>query len=244
VSLLEFRCTLRYRSGFVLDAAFTLDATVTALLGPSGSGKTSILSILAGLRRPDQGRISLGDTVLLDRAAGVDVPPEARRIGYVFQDHLLFPHLTVRGNLLFGWKRRPPEARPPSLDHVVGVLELRDLLDRKPHTLSGGQRQRVALGRALLCGPRLLLLDEPLASVHEELKGRVLAYVEQVLKEWAIPTLYVTHQADEVQRLARQVVRLEAGKVLSTVGQPGNDHHFRENPSQGKSPGTPDRQQS
>jgi molybdate transport system ATP-binding protein len=212
---LEFACSLRYSSGFTLDAAFTTRTSVTVLSGASGSGKTTILSMLAGLRRPDRGRIRLDSTVLFDSAAGINLPPEARRIGYVFQDYLLFPHLSVRRNLLYGWRRRPADARPPSLERVVEVLELGDLLDRLPHALSGGQRQRIALGRALLCGPRLLLLDEPLASVDEVLRERVLGYIEQVLHEWDIPTLYVTHNALEAERLARQVVRVEAGRVTS-----------------------------
>ncbi len=210
---LEFACALRYPSGFMLDASFTTRTSVTVLSGASGSGKTTILSILAGLVRPDRGRIRLDSTVLFDSEAKVNLPPEARRIGYVFQDYLLFPHLSVRRNLLYGWRRRPADARPPSLERVARVLELDGLLDRLPHTLSGGQRQRVALGRALLCGPRLLLLDEPLASVDEALRQRVLGYIEQVLHEWDIPTLYVTHNAAEVERLARQVVRVEAGRV-------------------------------
>jgi molybdate transport system ATP-binding protein len=211
---LEFDCSLRYPSGFTLDASFATRTSVTVLSGPSGSGKTTILSILAGLRRPDRGRIRLDSTVLFDSAASVDLPPESRRIGYVFQDYLLFPHLSVRRNLLYGWRRRPDDARPPSLERVVEVLQLNDTLDRLPHTLSGGQRQRVALGRALLCGPRLLLFDEPLASVDEELRQRVLGYIEQVLREWDIPTLYVTHNAAEAERLARQIVRMEAGRVM------------------------------
>jgi molybdate transport system ATP-binding protein len=214
VSLLEFDCALRYPSGFQLEAAFVAEGGVTALLGPSGSGKTSVLSIVAGLRRPDRGRVRLGDRVLLDTAARIDLAPERRGIGYVFQDFLLFPHLTVRGNLLYGWKRRRTGARPVALERVVEVLELSDTLDRLPHTLSGGQRQRVALGRALLSGPQLLLLDEPLVGLDEALRGRVLDYIENVLKEWGVATLYVTHNRTEADRLARRVVQLECGRVV------------------------------
>lgn len=215
MSLLEFQCKLRYPSGFHLDSAFSTDLPVTAIFGPSGSGKTTILSMIAGLRRPDDGRIRLGRSVLFDRPARIDLPPQARRIGYVFQDHLLFPHLSVRQNLLYGCRRRPKNARAIDFDRVVQVLELRELLERRPGTLSGGQRQRTALGRALLCGPELLLLDEPLASVDDELKERVLDYIEQVLTEWHIPTLYVTHDPDEVRRIAQWVVRLHQGTVAA-----------------------------
>ena len=221
MSLLECRCRLRYPSGFLLEADFVTDAAVTSLFGPSGSGKTSILSVIAGLRRPQEGRIRLRDRVLFDRAAGRNLPPEQRRIGYVFQDHLLFPHLSVRRNLLYGWKRRPAGARVVPLDRVVQVLELAEVLNRLPHTLSGGQRQRVALGRALLSGPELLLLDEPLASLDEALKHRVLDYVEQILKEWEIPTLYVTHDPLEVRRLAQWVIAVAQGKVQAT-GNPAD----------------------
>jgi molybdate transport system ATP-binding protein len=214
VSPLEFACTLRYPSGFLLDAAFTTHATVTALFGPSGSGKTTILSLIAGLRRPDRGRVQLGPGVLFDSTVRVNVPAEKRAIGYVFQDHLLFPHLRVRRNLLYGWRRKPAAARSIPIERVVKVLDLEDLLDRFPHTLSGGERQRVALGRALLCGPELLLLDEPLASVDDQLKGRVLDYLERVLHEWQLPTLLVTHDFDEVNRLSQWVVRMEKGRVI------------------------------
>ena len=220
MSLLECHCRLRYASGFELDARFTTGAAVTALFGPSGSGKTSILSVIAGLRRPQLGFIRLGPRVLFDSGAGVNLAPESRRIGYVFQDHLLFPHLSVRRNLLYGWRRRPPQARPVSFERAAAVLELTDMLDRLPHTLSGGQRQRVALGRALLSGPELLLLDEPLAALDEALKDRVLGYVEQIVNEWHIPTLYVTHNPGDVKRLAQWVVALREGRVTG-AGLPG-----------------------
>lgn len=215
MSLLEVRCRLRYLSGFVLDVDFASDESLTALFGPSGSGKTSVLSVIAGLRRPDSGLIRVGPRVVFDGSSGVCLPPEARRVGYVFQEHLLFPHLTVRHNLSYGMRRRPRDARPVDFARAVQVLELTDLLERMPRTLSGGQRQRVAFGRALLCGPELLLLDEPLVSVEEELRGRVLDYVEQVLREWQIPTLYVTHDPADVRRLAGRVLVLREGKVVS-----------------------------
>ncbi len=218
---LEFDARLRYASGFQLDVRFETGAAVTGLFGPSGSGKTSVLSMIAGLRRPDAGRIRLNERVLFDSRAGINLAPEARRIGYVFQDHLLFPHLTVKKNLLFGRKRRAgggvkmPGGHPLVLDRVVGILELGDLLQRYPNTLSGGQRQRVALGRALLTSPDLLLLDEPLASVDEGLKEKVLDFIRQALAEWPIPTVYVTHDAAELGRLAERVVKLRAGTVAA-----------------------------
>jgi molybdate transport system ATP-binding protein len=220
MSFLDCRCRLRYSSGFVLDCAFTTDASVTALCGPSGSGKTSVLSVLAGLRRPDEGCIRLGDRTLVDVTNGIDVPPEQRRIGYVFQDHLLFPHLNVRRNLLYGWRRRPAGARDLGFDRVVNVLELGGMLGRLPHTLSGGEKQRVALGRALLCGPDLLLLDEPLAALDQPLKNRILDYVKQVLDEWQLPTIYVTHQLAEVTRVAQRLVIMERGRVLHAGDTP------------------------
>jgi molybdate transport system ATP-binding protein len=211
---LEFRARLTYASGFRIDATFTTDAPITALFGPSGCGKTSILSMIAGLRRPDEGRIALGGRVLFDHSTGEDLSPDARRVGYAFQDHLLFPHRNVRDNLLYGWKRRPRAAKAVDIDRAVRVLELGEVLDRYPHTLSGGQRQRVGLGRAVLCGPELLLLDEPLSSVEESLKLRVIDLIERVLTEWSMPTLYVSHDADEVRRIAGAVVRLDAGQVV------------------------------
>jgi molybdate transport system ATP-binding protein len=213
--LLEFSCRLRYPSGFHVEPTFATDAPVTALFGPSGSGKTSVLSMIAGLRRPDAGLIRFGSRLLFDSRTGVDLPPEKRRVGYVFQDHLLFPHLDVRGNLLYGWRRRGREALAVDFDRVVRVLELSDLLPRMPHSLSGGQRQRVALARGLLCGPDLLLLDEPLSSVDDELKQRVLDYIRRVLDEWRIPALYVTHDPAEVRQVAARVVRIDQGRVTA-----------------------------
>jgi len=219
VSLLEFNARLRYASGFVVEVEFETEARVTALVGPSGSGKTSILSMIAGLRRPDAGQIMLAGRRFDDTTVGVHVAPEVRRIGYVFQGHLLFPHLSVRKNLLYGWNRRTATSRPVELDHVVAVLELGSLLERSPHTLSGGERQRVALGRALMCGPELLLLDEPLSSLDQPLKERVLDYIERVLAEWKIPAIYVSHDVGEVRRMAEQVIEIEAGRLRGSALQ-------------------------
>src|SRR5262245_38618268 len=176
-------CRFRYDSGFALDAGFEAGDGVTALFGPSGSGKTTILALAAGILRPLSGTIRLGDRVVTDTATGTFVPPERRRIGVVFQEHRLFPHLTVRQNLRFGLGRYA--ARSVDFARLVEVLEIGELLDRRPAALSGGQRQRVALGRALLCGPEMLLMDEPLAALDEGLKERILTYLERVLAEWS-----------------------------------------------------------
>jgi molybdate transport system ATP-binding protein len=210
---LSFDCRFRHASAFELDLRFQMSDGVTALFGPSGSGKTTTLNLIGGLLRPDAGTIRLGDRVLVDRAAAIFLPPEQRGIGHVFQDHLLFPHLSIRSNLLFGYGRR--SSRPMDFDRVVTVLEIGDLLPRRPGTLSGGQSQRVALGRALLRGPDLLLLDEPLASLDEGLKGRILTYLERVLAEWHIPTILVSHDRSFVRRIAGQVVVIEAGRLIA-----------------------------
>jgi molybdate transport system ATP-binding protein len=216
VPLLEFRCRLTYPSGFRLDADFRTDGPVTALFGPSGCGKTSILNVMAGFVRPEFGLVRLAGRVLLDTSTRVALRPEARGIGCVFQELLLFPHLSVRDNLLYGRRRRTDTQRNVDFDKVVQLLELTDLLKRWPHELSGGQRQRVALGRALLSGPELLLLDEPLASLDHALKERVLDSIEMVLREFAIPALFVTHERNEVHRLASDVVFMAGGQVLRT----------------------------
>jgi molybdate transport system ATP-binding protein len=213
VSRLVFQCRHQFPGGFTIDAAFDTDAQVTALFGPSGAGKTSVLYMIAGLLRPQRGVITLGDQVWLDTRRGVCRKAHARHVGFVFQDHLLFPHLSVRRNLMYGRRRRRGRATAIEPQRVIEVLELDDLLDRFPRNLSGGEKQRVALGRSLLSGPELLLMDEPLAALDAPLKERILSYFERVVAEWHVPTLYVSHQADEVRRLADRVVALEAGTV-------------------------------
>jgi molybdate transport system ATP-binding protein len=213
---LHLDCRFRYDSGFALDASFEAGDGITALFGPSGSGKTTILALAAGILRPLSGTIRLGDRVVADTASGVFVPPERRRIGVVFQEHRLFPHLTVRHNLRFGLGRYA--ARSVDFARLVEVLEIGELLDRLPAALSGGQRQRVALGRALLCGPEMLLMDEPLAALDAGLKERILSYLDRALAEWSIPTLFVSHDQADVRRLADRVVVIEAGRIIACGG--------------------------
>jgi len=210
---LQFACHHRYPGGFELDATFTAGDGVTALFGPSGAGKSTVFGLIAGLRRPKSGKISLGNRVLLDTTTGVYLPPERRQVGVVFQDQLLFPHLSVRQNLLFGRRR---SAGRIDFQRLVQLLEIGELLDRRPDTLSGGQQQRVALGRAILCEPQLLLMDEPLTGLDESLKDRILTYLERAVGEWRIPTLLVSHDQSDVRRLADQVVVLEAGRVIAS----------------------------
>ena len=214
--LLSFRCEHRFPGGFQFQAAFDLDHRFTALFGPSGSGKTSILNMIAGFLRPQNGTIRLAGRILLDTAQGRSLPPEKRRVGMVFQDSLLFPHLTVEGNLRYGEHRRRRELRKLEFARVVDVLEIGCLLKRFPQNLSGGERQRVALGRALLSGAEMLLMDEPLASLDATLKDRVLAYLERVVAEWDIPTLFVTHAQAEVRRAAGWVIVLENGRLIGS----------------------------
>lgn len=205
------------RNGFVLDAAARFDGPgVIALFGRSGAGKTTLVEVLAGLLKPHEGLLRVGDETLLDTARGIDVPAERRRCGYVFQDARLFPHLDVRGNLRYGLKRARLAQPNISYDEIVELLGLTALIGRRPHQLSGGERQRVAIGRALLAQPRLLLLDEPLASIDAARRDEVLPYLEKLRAGFAIPIVYVSHQFDEVLRLATHVVLLEHGKVLTS----------------------------
>jgi molybdate transport system ATP-binding protein len=201
---------------FSLRTAFACDAALTALFGRSGCGKSSVLNLVAGLLRPERGRIAIGERVLFDSAAGVDVPAEKRRVGYVFQEGLLLPHLSVRQNLLYGRFFTPPAERWAELDKIVALLDLAPLLERRPHRLSGGEKQRVAIGRALLASPRLLLMDEPLASLDAGRRGEILYYIERLRDEVGLPILYVSHEIEEVVRLADQLVLLSDGAVAAS----------------------------
>lgn len=201
---------------FGLDVHFQVEGGgITALFGRSGAGKTSIVNLIAGLRRPDSGRIALNGEILLDSEKGIDVPPNRRRIGYVFQEGRLFPHLTVAGNLNYGMKRIPPRERAVSFDHVVELLGLNEFLRRNPADLSGGEKQRVAVGRALLSSPRLLLMDEPLASLDAPRKAEIMPFIEGLRDELNIPVVYVSHVIEEIVRLADRVVLISDGHVAA-----------------------------
>lgn len=201
--------TLR-QGGFVLEIREALASGITALFGPSGAGKTTILDAIAGLRTPSAGRISIGERTLFDATRRVNLPPHARRIGYVPQDVALFPHMDVRRNVLYG--RR--EGQKLSLETVVRMLEVGALIDRRVPDLSGGERQRVALARALMSAPELLLLDEPLAAVDVERRRRILPYLVRVRDELRIPVIYVSHDRVEVDQLADRVLVIENGRPI------------------------------
>jgi molybdate transport system ATP-binding protein len=217
--MIEFDVALKFKS-FDVDVAFQNGDGITALFGPSGSGKTLTLNLIAGLMCPDSGTIMLDGRVLVDRKRGVFVAPHRRRIGVVFQDSHLFPHLSVRQNLRFGRWFAPPGERAIDFDSVVEILAIGKLLSRHPARLSGGERQRVAIGRALLCYPRLLLFDEPLAALDMERKLEILPLIERLRDEFAVPIVYVSHAIEEVARLANKVVVLDAGRVKA-IGGPG-----------------------
>jgi molybdate transport system ATP-binding protein len=212
------RVQLRKRRGdFALEVDFHAPVPgITALFGRSGCGKSTLISLIAGLLSPDAGRVQIGEDVLVDTDRQYEVDARHRRIGVVFQDARLFPHLSVLGNLQYGAKRLPRgQPTPIAFDDVVTMLGLGTMLQRRPHELSGGEKQRVALGRALLAQPRLLLLDEPLASLDLARREEVLPYLEKLRDALAIPIVYVSHQFDEVLRLATRVVLLDAGRVLA-----------------------------
>ncbi len=201
--------------GFTLEAAVECPYPVTAIFGPSGAGKTTLLDLVAGLLAPDDGEVRLNDRVLFSSETGVNLPPERRRVGYVFQEDLLFPHLTVMENLRYGYDLLPPDSRRFEVGPVVDLMGLSGLLDRRPARLSGGERQRVALGRAILASPELLLMDEPLASLDQELKDRIIPYLRHIRSDLGIPILYVSHSVAEILELTGQVIVLKAGRVIA-----------------------------
>lgn len=207
----------RRLGNFRIEARFSSDRGVTALFGRSGAGKTSIVNMVSGLLKPDEGRIEVDRHVLFDSAMGIDLPPWKRRIGYVFQEGRLFPHMTVRSNLLYGWRFNSAAQCGLSVEQVIELLDLGTLLTRRPGSLSGGEKQRVAVGRALLSNPRALLMDEPLASLDVLLKNEILPYIER-LDDMGIPILYVSHSLDEVSRLARYLVLVSEGRVSASGG--------------------------
>jgi len=226
VTLLSFACQHRFNSGFELDIQFEARHRVTCLFGPSGSGKSTVLSMIAGMIHPQSGSIRLGERVLVDVQKRIHVPIDKREIGFVFQDHRLFPHMTVQANLRYGYKRSQRQKQQVEFQRVIDVLELDSLLMRYPRNLSGGQRQRVSLGRALLSGPQLLLMDEPLAALDDVLKHRILDYLDRIINEWQIATLFVSHSQEEVRRLADWVVVVNEGRIVTqgtsetALGQP------------------------
>lgn len=204
---------------FALDAQLSVPARgITALFGASGSGKTTLLRCIAGLARASEGFLSVNGEIWQDEAHGVFVPPHRRACGYVFQEASLFPHLTVRGNLQYGFQRVPAALRKVDMDDTIAMLDLAPLLGRDPHGLSGGERQRVAIGRAVLSSPRLLLMDEPIASLDTARKSEVLYYIERLRDQLAIPIVYVSHAIDEVIRLADVMAVISEGKVVATGG--------------------------
>jgi molybdate transport system ATP-binding protein len=210
-----------YRAGdFTLCAAFHSDTRVTALFGRSGAGKSTLVNILAGLLKPERGRVRVGGETLFDSERGIDIPPSRRRIGYVFQAGHLFPHLTVRQNLVYG-RFFSGGAKSADVDAITELLGLGDLLDRRPGALSGGEKQRVAIGRSLLSNPRLLLMDEPLASLDSPRKSEILRYIETLRDRFDTPIVYVTHAVSEIVRLAQTVAVLHDGRVVA-VGTPGD----------------------
>jgi molybdate transport system ATP-binding protein len=207
---------LKRRGDFTLQAAFAAPTPgITALFGRSGSGKTTLVDIISGLLSPDEGEVRLGETLLTDTRRAVSVPVERRRIGYVFQDPRLFPHLSVAGNLRYGARRAGPATPVIVFDEVVSLLGLDAHLQRRPQSLSGGEKQRVALGRALLSQPQLLLLDEPLGSLDVARRQEVLPYLEALRDRLSIPMVYVSHEFEEVLRLATHLVLLDAGRVVA-----------------------------
>ena len=203
---------------FTVEAAFASEGRVTGLFGASGAGKTSLINMIAGLLRPDRGIIAIDGETLDDTSARTHVPVHRRRIGYVFQDARLFPHLDVRENLDYGRRMNRIAEDAAQWRRVTELLDIGELLDRRPGKLSGGERQRVALGRALLSQPRLLLMDEPLGSLDEERKEEILPYLVRLRDEAGIPMVYVSHDPSEMRKLATQIAIIKRGRVTAFGG--------------------------
>jgi len=213
---------------FQLDVEFSAPGQgVTGLFGPSGSGKTTLLRFIAGLERERGGTLRVNGDVWQDDARGFSLPPHKRAVGYVFQEASLFPHLSVRGNLEYGYKRVPPVERRLDFDTVTRLLGLPALLDRAPLTLSGGERQRVAIGRALLTSPRLLLMDEPLANLDLASKREILPYLEKLHGELSLPVIYVSHQPEEMARLADHLLIMHDGRIVESGPAAALSHRLR-----------------
>jgi molybdate transport system ATP-binding protein len=207
---------LKHHQGdFELNVDCAIDAPLTGLFGPSGAGKSTLLSMIAGLTQPTDGRLTLDGEILFDRKRGIHVPLHRRRIGMVFQESRLFPHLHVMDNLRYGYRLLKPAERRIGFDQIVALLELRPLLTQKPHQLSGGEKQRIALGRALLTSPRLLLMDEPLASLDTRLKQQILPFLRLVRNELNIPMIYVSHSIDEILYLTSHIAMMNHGQLLA-----------------------------
>ena len=202
---------------FRFVAEFNLAGDRIGIFGASGSGKSTLMHLLAGLLKPDCGRIRLGEAVLFDSVAGINVPPEKRRVGVVFQHSHLFPHMSVRRNLLYGWQRTPEQDRHLQPEAIIEVLHLGHLLDRGVNLLSGGERQRVALARTVLTCPRLILMDEPLAGLDEELKSQIMPYLNKVFSSFDIPLLFISHSLLEMRLMTEQVLVVEDGQVVRQV---------------------------
>ena len=200
-----------------IDVAFQSDEKgITALFGPSGAGKSSIINMVAGLQKPDHGSVFIRGRCLFDSGRGLDLPPEKRNVGYVFQESLLFPHLSVKSNLLYGRRRGQPGPGRVDFDQVVNLLGLNALLARRPKALSGGEKQRVAFGRAVLSNPDILLMDEPLASLDEARKEELLPFIRDLNARFNIPVLYVSHSLEEIHALTGHIIKLADGKIVKT----------------------------
>jgi molybdate transport system ATP-binding protein len=207
----------KQQGNFLLELDLKVSGERIGIFGPSGSGKSTLVNLLAGLAKPDSGSILLDGKTLFDSTAGVNVATEQRRIAMVFQQHALFPHLTVRKNLLYGYQRCPAAERRIELDEVAETLEIADLMNQMPDTLSGGQSQRVALGRAILASPRLLLMDEPLSALDDDLRYRIIPYLNLVSERFRIPFVFISHSLVEMRLMADQVAVLEKGQLAGLV---------------------------